>query len=58
MDPVWAQEQLRTHGGKLKADTLKRLVLLATGDEAAAQKAWERRVHEEMRQGDFSATGE
>jgi len=48
---------LRQHGGKLKADTLKRLVLLATGDEKAAHDAWCKRVQEEMRNNDFSATG-
>jgi len=57
MDAVWAQEQLREHGGKLKADLLGRLTLLATGDRDQAERAWARRAREEQARNDFSATG-
>lgn len=57
IDSLWAQEKLREDGGKIKADALRRLVLLATGDEKAAEEAWAKRVHEEMRRQDFSASG-
>lgn len=50
MDGVWAEEQLRDHGGQVDADTLRRLLLLATGDEDAAEDAWCRRVREEERE--------
>jgi hypothetical protein len=58
MDTVWAQERLREHSGKLKADALGQLTLLATGDLDAAERAWLRRVREEQARNDNSATGE
>lgn len=39
LEPLQAEEILRENGG-LKADSIKALTLLATGDKKAAEKAW------------------
>lgn len=49
MDGIWAEEVLRDRSGALPADALRKVVLLATGDQDRADDAYARRVLEETR---------
>lgn len=47
-DAVWAEEVLRDRGGRLTADSIRRLTLMATDDQTAADRAYADAVVREM----------
>ncbi len=52
MPAVYADEVLRERGGDLGCKAIHTLTLMATGDREAADRAFVKRAHEEMRRGE------